>query len=167
MSKEIEHLTFIRQKLITEFDAMTETEFQQKPSHEKWSAAEIVDHLVKMEKTIAENIRKEKENPSSKKAWKKPIGITKNRLLKVKAPSYTEPQHVLTSKDKAIQALHTSRNTLLDVYESTAPETLESKSFKHPIFGHVPLYQWFPFVGLHEERHLKQLIEVKKFLRKA
>ena len=54
-------------------------------------------------------------------------------------------------------ALYDSRLFLLDVYDSSTKDLLREKSFKHPIFGQVPLSQWFPFVGLHEKRHLKQL----------
>ena len=50
-----------------------------------------------------------------------------------------------------------SRLFLLDVYESSTDDELREKSMKHPIFGQVPLIQWFSFVGMHEKRHFKQL----------
>lgn len=54
-------------------------------------------------------------------------------------------------------ALHNARMELLSVYESSDKVTLNNKSLKHPIFGQLPLVQWFSFVGYHEKRHLRQL----------
>ena len=53
--------------------------------------------------------------------------------------------------------LHQVRMELLALYKSNNSTVLEEKSLKHPIFGQVPLIQWFEFTGLHEKRHAKQL----------
>ena len=110
-----------------------------------------------METVIATNIAKELKNPDSPKSMNKPIALSTIRLIKVEAPGYTSPTKEYKSKIEMKNELYDSRIFLLDVYESSTKEILREKSFKHPIFGQVPLIQWFPFVGLHEKRHLKQL----------
>ena len=110
-----------------------------------------------METVIAKNIAREIQNPTSLKVRKKPILLTTSRLIKVEAPGYTAPTDEYKTKQSMEEELQESRSLLLDVYQSSTKETFENKSFKHPVFGKVPLMQWFPFVGLHEKRHLKQL----------
>ncbi|MFX3674849.1 MAG: DinB family protein [Paenisporosarcina sp.] len=155
----------IRRNLFLEIDRLTDEQFNKIPSNGGWSPKQIFEHLVRMETVIATNIARELKNPNSPYAKKKPIGLVTNRLIRIKAPGYISPTEEYKSKLEMKKELHDSRLFLLDVYESTTKEVLRNKSFKHPIFGNIPLIQWFPFVGLHEKRHLKQLkITIKMIL---
>ncbi|MGB3260583.1 DinB family protein [Paenisporosarcina sp.] len=147
----------IRKELFHTVEGLTDEQFNKKPSNDGWSAKQIFEHLVRMETVIATNIARELKNPDSPKARKKPIGFSTSRLIKVEAPGYTTPTEDYRTKLEMQKELHESRLFLLDVYESSTKTVFKEKSFKHPIFGQVPLIQWFPFVGLHEKRHLKQL----------
>ncbi|MGE6488626.1 DinB family protein [Paenisporosarcina sp. NPDC076898] len=147
----------IRKELFQTVEGLTDEQFNQKPANDGWSPKQIFEHLVRMETVIATNIARELKNPDSPKARKKPIGLSTNRLIKVEAPGYTTPTEDYKTKMEMQKELHESRLFLLDVYESSTKTNFKEKSFKHPIFGQVPLIQWFPFVGLHEKRHLKQL----------
>jgi len=147
----------IRKELFQAIEGLTDEQFNEIPSNGGWSPKQIFEHLVKMETVIATNIARELKNPDSPKSKKKPIGLSTNRLVKVEAPGYTTPTDEYKSKQGMQKELHESRLFLLNVYESSTKEVFREKSFKHPIFGQVPLIQWFSFVGLHEKRHLKQL----------
>lgn len=147
----------IRKELFQTIEGLTDEQFNKKPANGKWSPKQIFEHLVRMETVIATNIARELKNPDSPKVRKKPIGLSTNRLIKVEAPGYTVPTEEYKTKMEMLKDLHESRLFLLDVYESSTKTVFKEKSFKHPIFGQVPLIQWFPFVGLHEKRHLKQL----------
>lgn len=147
----------IRKELFQTIEGMTDEQFNKIPSNGGWSAKQIFEHLIRMETVIATNIARELKNPESKKAMKKPIGLSTSRLVKVEAPGYTAPTDDYKTKQEMQNELHESRLFLLDVYQSSTKQIFREKSFKHPIFGQVPLIQWFPFVGLHEKRHLKQL----------
>ncbi|MBO0603430.1 DinB family protein [Sporosarcina sp. E16_3] len=149
--------TVIRKELYQSIEELTDEQFNRIPSNGGWSPKQIFEHLVRMETVIATNIAQELKNPDSPKSIKKPIALSTIRMIKVEAPGYTAPTKEYKSKIEMKNALYDSRLFLLDVYESSTKEVLREKSFKHPIFGQVPLIQWFPFVGLHEKRHLKQL----------
>ena len=41
------------------------------------------------------------------------------------------------------------------------PSVLKKKSVDHPAFGALPLDQWIELVPLHEQRHIKQIEEIK------
>ncbi|WP_391209465.1 DinB family protein [Psychrobacillus sp. L4] len=153
----IEKNNEIRASLYKQLDYITDEQFNRKTKEDAWSPKEIMDHLIKMEKTITKGIKQQLANPESPKAKKKPIQLTTLRVIKVKAPTHTEPSEEFQTKEEMKAALHQARMELLSVYQSTDKETLKNKSLKHPLFGQVPLIQWFPFVGLHEKRHRKQL----------
>lgn len=158
----LEENNAIRKELFQSIEGLSEKQFNTTPSNGSWSPKQIFEHLVRMETVIATNIARELKNPKSTKSIKKPILLTTSRLLKVEAPGYTTPTEDYKSKQEMKKAIHESRLFLLDVYESSTKEVFREKSFKHPIFGNIPLIQWFSFVGLHEKRHLKQLKKVIK-----
>ncbi|WP_075617869.1 DinB family protein [Paenisporosarcina indica] len=147
----------IRKELYRTIEKLTDDQFNQTPDKGGWSPKQILEHLVKMETVIATNIARELKNPESPKTRKKPIGLSTSRLIKVEAPGYMVPTDEYKTKMEMEKNLHESRLFLLDVYESGTKDVFREKSFKHPIFGQVPLIQWFSFIGLHEKRHIKQL----------
>jgi len=153
----LENNNEIRKELFQAIEGLTNAQFNKIPSNGGWSPKQIFEHLVKMETVIATNITRELKNPDSPKSKKKPIGLSTIRLVKVEAPGYTTPTEDYKSKQEMQKELHESRLFLLNVYESSTKEVFKGKSLRHPVFGQVPLIQWFPFVGLHEKRHLKQL----------
>ncbi|QFF99095.1 DinB family protein [Psychrobacillus glaciei] len=161
----IEKNNEIRSALFKQLERITDEQFNQKPEQDTWSPKEIMDHLVKMESTITSGIKQQLANPESPKAKKKPIQVSTLRIIKVKAPKYTVPTAEYKTKEEMKAALHQARMELLSVYQSTDKETLKNKSLKHPLFGQVPLIQWFPFVGLHEKRHGKQLEKTIEILK--
>ncbi|WP_277585197.1 DinB family protein [Psychrobacillus antarcticus] len=153
----IEKNNEIRKHLFEQIDSLTIEQFNEKPDDASWSPKEIIDHLVKMELTIIKGIKKELANPTSPSAKKKPIQLSTLRIVKVKAPTYTVPSSEYKRTEEMKAQLHQVRIELLTIYKSNDLSILKEKSLKHPIFGQVPLIQWFAFTGLHEKRHAKQL----------
>ncbi|SDN11525.1 DinB superfamily protein [Psychrobacillus sp. OK028] len=153
----IEKNNEIRKNLFQQIDSLTNEQFNTKSDEASWSPKEIIDHLVKMEYTIIKGIKKELANLASPSAKKKPIGLSTLRLVKVDAPAQTVPSSEYKRTEEMKAQLHHARMELLTLYKSTDPKILKEKSMKHPIFGQVPLIQWFAFTGLHEKRHAKQL----------
>lgn len=157
----------IRKEIIQEVEYLTDQQFNETPSQEGWSPKQILEHLVKMETVIATNIAKELKKSDSPKVMRKPITLSTSRLFKVEAPGYTLPNSEFKSIIEMKRELQNSRLFLLNVYESSTQNVFREKSFKHPIFGRVPLIQWFQFVGLHEKRHLKQLTKTIELLKRS
>ncbi len=147
----------IRAELFRLVDSLTEEEFNTAPDSTSWSPKQIIEHLIKLESKIIEGIKLELANPASPKVKKKPIQFSTIRLFKVKAPGYAIPSSIFVPKAAMKEELHQTRMRLLSLYANHDFQTFQNKSLKHPVFGRVPLGQWFPFVGLHEKRHVKQL----------
>ncbi|WP_301107894.1 DinB family protein [Sporosarcina sp.] len=147
----------VRKRILQLIDSLTDDEFNGTPSCGGWSPKQIVEHLALMECRVATDIAKELKNPDSIRVFKKPISVSASPLLKSDLLEFTRPSDRYLSISEIKEQLHESRNFLLDIYESSTVEELRAKSFKHPVFGNVPLIQWFRLVGFHERRHLKQL----------
>lgn len=149
----------IRHAILKKVEPFSDEDLNEKPSESEWSAMQILDHLQKIETTIAEGVKKAAEKNERKKAWKKPIQLSVSRKVKVDAPKHTVPEEHYFTLDEMKKKLNSSRNRLYEVFASVDDETLKNNSMPHPVFGDVPLMQWFPFVGYHEKRHLAQLEE--------
>ena len=147
----------VRKRILQLIDGLTDEEFNGTPSLGGWSPKQIVEHLALMECRVATNIAQELKNPESLRVFKKPISVSASPLVKAYFMEYTQPTETHLSIPEIKEKLHESRNFLLDIYESATIAELRCKSIKHPVFGSVPLIQWFRFVGFHEKRHLRQL----------
>lgn len=147
----------IRKAVLQAVEGWPDEVLNTKPSADEWSPMQILDHLQLMEGVVAKNVARQLESEKSEKAVKKPIQLTVSRMIKVDAPKHVVPSEEFISLADMKKRLEDSTAFLHQVYDGTTIEELENKSLPHPVFGKVPLIQWFPFVGLHEKRHLKQL----------
>ncbi|AQQ53072.1 DinB family protein [Planococcus lenghuensis] len=152
----------IREKLFQLLEGYSNDEVNIKPSAGEWSPVQILEHLYLMELTIIKGIEQELQNPESSTAKPKPIALTVNRFIKVEAPGRTKPSDIYQTIPQIKDKLNQSRASLDALYNAADKEELKRKSMRHPVFGLVPLDQWFSFVGLHEKRHAKQLKQTLK-----
>lgn len=152
----------IREDVLKTVEGLPDDLLNTKPEADEWSPMQILDHLQLMETAIAKNISRQLAKETSEKAVKKPIQLSVSRMVKVDAPEHVVPTNEFVPLEDMKKKLAESRLLLDAVYDGTTPEVLEQKSMPHPVFGKVPLVQWFPFVGLHEKRHLKQLEKTLK-----
>lgn len=149
----------IRHTILKKVESFSNDKLNEKPSEEEWSAMQILDHLQKIETTIADGVAQTIEKNEQNKAIKKPIQLSVSRKVKVQAPKRTVPEDNYFTLEEMKEKLNASRNRLYEVFASAGEETLRNNSMPHPVFGDVPLVQWFPFIGYHEKRHLAQLEE--------
>lgn len=154
----------IRQAVLKTVEGKSDELLNMKPSEDVWSPMQILDHMQLMETVVAKNVSRTLASDKNEKVSKKPIQLTTSRIFKVEAPKHVVPTNNFVTLDEMKSRLAESHKMLYDVYDSTTEDLLAQKSMPHPVFGKLPLTQWFPFVGLHEKRHLKQLEKTLKQL---
>lgn len=147
----------IRTELFSTIEGFSNDELNTKPSENEWSPMQILEHLYLMEMTVTDRIERELGSQESKQAIWKPIFLTVSRAVKVEAPGRVTPSDNYQTIPQITDKLNESRKRLNELYDRLDHAVLRTKSMKHPVFGNVSLHQWFPFVGLHEKRHVKQL----------
>src|SRR5699024_9191397 len=139
-------------------------QFNQKPAEDEWSIKQILEHLYLMEGANANNIERQLASGKEKEAKKRPIELTVDRTTKVKAPNEFQPtddEASIIEKEEKLETTHQAWQKNANEYSEA---TLAKKAMTHPAFGNMSLDQWVTFVGYHEDRHTKQIEEVKEKL---
>lgn len=136
---------------------------QQKPAANRWSVAEVLEHLAIVEERTAALLRPmvSAAQPLSGAGTLTPLDRTalQDRSVKVSAP---EMIHPTGASDAAVAwaRLEQSRQALLSCIDMCEGRDLASIERSHPRLGRLDGYQWLSSIGAHEERHAMQIVEI-------
>ncbi len=138
-----------------------------------WSAAEVLEHLHRVESSIARLIRRSVErakvdglalehDASSVLASLDRLRLL-DRSLRISAPEPVLPRGEMTAA-QAVAALTDSRQALVSALREADGLALGQITRNHPTLGTLNLYQWVLFVGQHEARHAAQVQDLARQL---
>jgi hypothetical protein len=146
---------------------------QQKPGPERWSVAEVLEHLSIVEgRVVALLGAMVPTAPQADASATEPAAVVldrarlQNRANRVTAPDAIHPTGTV-SADDAWAALERSRAELLQVLDTARGRDLAQISRQHPALGTLNGYQWVAAIGGHEARHALQIVEIATQLSKA
>jgi len=151
----------VRRKLVDR--AVNAGDGQARAPEGGWSVAEIVEHLSIAEPGITRAIEKlltprsDNEGEQGEPEIFAPFSLDEQAELargKIEAPEFLRPTGLTLSEGLA--RLTESRSALTDLrprFESAD----YSRRLPHPAFGPLNAAQWLAFIGMHEERHLRQI----------
>ncbi|MGH9824891.1 MAG: DinB family protein, partial [Blastocatellia bacterium] len=81
---------------------------------------------------------------------------------KARGQKFSAPARVAAHPDATIQQaldrMKKTRTDLLSLRPQIETLDLRDKRFPHPIFGELNIYEWLAFIGMHEKRHLDQIV---------
>jgi uncharacterized damage-inducible protein DinB len=161
----VENLTGTRNRLLNEISGLSFEQLNKKPDEDTWSVAQVCHHLYLSESVFTQAIIYGLNKSNGKKAEPKPVQLAVDRSQKAKAPDMVVPGEGPLELEKITELLNQSRNLFLEFYNQLEDKSiLKEKSTKHPLFGYTPLDQWVDLIYLHEERHIKQIKEIKSLL---
>lgn len=159
------HLEQSRSYLRGATAGLSKKQWNFKPAPDRWSAAEIAEHLAVSEdflmNLITERVMK---NPGSNEPRDlramddKILGVIADRTFSAKAPEPVQPSGRFQTPQAAMEHFLASRAQTLKFLENT-PD-LRAHLADSPL-GKADAYQWLLFISAHTERHTKQLLEVK------
>ncbi len=159
----------VRRRLVERAEGLSETQLGYRAQEGAWSAAEIVEHLSIIERSLTRVIQMllhKAESAGVEAGTSPPMQpfsldefAEQARTQKFVAPEEVRPRGDAALPDVLVK-LSESRAALraLQPRLETTDGTLAQ--YPHPIFGPLNLYQWLAFIGLHEARHLRQLESV-------
>lgn len=141
----------------------------QQPGPDRWSVAQVLEHLGLIEKRVGlgmtkwvEEARHGSLGPETGTA--SVMNSLPRQLIADRSRPRTAPEEVRPPGDidarAAWEALENARETLRSAFLSGDGLALSEVVQPHPILGPINLYQWMLFVGSHEERHTAQIIEI-------
>lgn len=142
-----------------------------RPAPDRWSAAEVLMHLVKVEassgKLFSVHARQLRESGAPPETSVDAHGIIEGftrfplhtRTRMIEAPAIVQPD-AHCDFDDAVAALEASRARLLEAITKADGLALGSVSAAHPRLGPLTMYEWLLMIARHEARHAEQLDEI-------
>jgi uncharacterized damage-inducible protein DinB len=139
-----------------------------KPAPDRWSVAEVAEHITVSESTIFGLVQKQvMTSPAAPEKREQVKGkdeliLTRvpDRSHKAQAPEMLKPTGRWATEADLTKAFEQSRTANMD-YIRTTNDDLRDHFFDHPVFGTLDGYQWLLLIIAHSARHTAQIEEVK------
>lgn len=139
-----------------------------KPSPDRWSVAEVAEHITVSESTIFGLVQqKVMQSPAAPERREQVKGKDElilekmpDRSHKAQAPAFLRPTGRWATQAELTKAFEESRKSNMD-YVRTTSDDLRDHFFDHPVFGTLDGYQWLLLISSHSARHTAQIEEVK------
>jgi len=147
---------------------LSEKQWRFKPAPDRWSVAEVSEHIAVSESTIFGLIQsKFMTSPAAPEKRAEVAGkdetvlkMVPDRSHKVQAPEFLKPTNRWATREELTKAFEDSRKATMD-YVRTTNDDLRDHFGPHPVLGTLDAYQWILLISAHSERHTKQIEEVK------
>ena len=155
-----------RKTLLDAVDGVTEEQARWKPSAQRWSILEYVEHLAisddglvaLVKRTLAAPAHTETEEERrarEQKIRETPIPRGANR-----APEMLRPAARFSSLQEAVAAFLAARERTVEYAQSTTDD-LRSHFAPHPVLGPMDFYQWLCGNARHAETHSGHVREIR------
>jgi hypothetical protein len=164
--KALKYLEKTRTDLIAATKGLSEAQWNFKPAPDRWSAAEIVEHIAASEAQLLSMVREKvmtaparKEKVNLSEVDESVLKRVPDRSNKVQAPQELQPTKRFGSPADTLKRFEENRGATVEFLKST--KGLRDHAVDSPFGQQLDAYQWLLFIGGHSERHTKQLLEVK------
>ncbi len=160
-----------RERLGALLDSIDAETARLRPAPGRWSVAETVAHLARVEKTLASKLRAVLDRPGDVPAGRRvriPLFVVAWRpfFARFRAPEVARPAEGV-SLAEAREELARARPDFDACVAEGSDGELRGKRLGHHLLGALDVIEWVWFVGYHEERHRKQILETLRSLRRT
>jgi hypothetical protein len=139
----------------------------QRLTPERWSVAEIVEHVARLERGLlkllavrsAEPLTAPPEQLAAAEMTPERIARVRSRAERFEAPDRVRPTGTL-DPETALAQLASARAALREAYAAADAAVLDGTVHPHPVIGPVTLRGWFALTAHHDARHAQQLAEL-------
>lgn len=151
-------------------DSIPAEQWTEKPNANEWSAAELVAHLIMVERSVVSSAdRMAQKAPKPAPFWKRahlPMWLAEVRLIRLKSPMAVDPQ-LVNKKEEMLAELRQMRERTLAFLAETQNRDLSGYGWSHVFLGRLNMYEWFQLIAGHQLRHTKQIHEIATHLPKV
>ena len=162
--KALNYLSESRDGLLSAVKGLTPAQWNFKPAPDRWSVAEIVEHITVVEGYVNDLVAKLPQAPAPSAGFNAAevdaliLARMPDRSTKYQAPEEIQPTGRWTPQD-TLQRFLAARS---QNEESLRTNTeLRKHVIPHPAFGPVDGYEWILLTAGHTARHTQQILEVK------
>jgi hypothetical protein len=168
LTEVLSRLDEARSTLRGAIDAIPPAMHRQRPAADRWSAAEILEHLTLVERIFGSRILNALDAARSgltaeahpraplPDAVEQRMG---DRVNKRQAPEPAQPTGTMDVAN-GWAALERNHSTLRAALAGCDGLALSQVTLDHPFFGTMNVYQWIELMAAHEGRHTEQIREV-------
>jgi hypothetical protein len=163
----LKNLQATRDAFLKSIAGLSEKQWRFKPAPDRWSVAEVSEHITVAESSIFSLVQKITSSPAdpSKRAEvagkdEKILQQVPDRTHKAQAPEFLKPTNRFATRAENIKAFEDARSATME-YVRTTNDDLRDHFGPHPALGTLDAYQWILLISAHSARHTKQIEEVK------
>jgi uncharacterized damage-inducible protein DinB len=146
-------------------NGLSERQWLFKPGPDRWSVAEVLEHIVVVEEFLLENTARDvMKAPAGKpdrdytSTDKLVLAAIADRTQRARAPEQAQPTGRWSPQETLEQFLKVRARTT-EFLKSTPG--LRDHVVDSPLGQPLDAYQWLLFISAHSDRHAKQILEVK------
>jgi len=164
----VKDLEQTRSAFLASVQGLSEAQFRYKPAPDRWSVAEVAEHIAVSEDRMAKNVTdKMMRTPTAPELLaqvqhddERIRQILKDRSNKRQAPEMLRPTGRFPSLTQ-VQAAFTQRRDQTLAYVRDTKDDLRGHAAAHPALKALDGYQWLLLMSAHCARHTAQIEEVK------
>ena len=156
-----------RDNFLKSISGLSEKQWTFKPAPDRWSVAEVAEHITISETTIFGLVQKTMQSPADPAKREQVKGKDQlilervpDRSHKAQAPEMLRPTGRWATEADLVKAFEDARKANMN-YVRTTNDDLRDHFFDHPVFGPMDGYQWLLLIATHSARHTAQIEEVK------
>jgi uncharacterized damage-inducible protein DinB len=156
-----------RDNFLKSISGLSQKQWTFKPGPDRWSIAEVAEHITVSETTIFGVIQRSLQSPAAPEKREQVKGrdemiLTRvpDRSHKAQAPEILRPTGRWATETELTKAFEDARKANME-YIRTTNDDLRDHFFDHPVFGTLDGYQWLLLISTHSARHTAQIEEVK------
>jgi uncharacterized damage-inducible protein DinB len=161
----IKHLAETRQKFLDSIDGLSDAQWKFKAGPDRWSIAEVAEHIAISESTILGLITEKimtapAAPPEARQSDEKVLQSVTDRTERFQAPEFLKPTNRWSTRDALAKDFVAAREKTTN-YARTTTDDMRSHAAPHPVLKTLDAYQWLLLLSAHTARHTAQIEEVK------
>jgi hypothetical protein len=145
-------------------DAIPAAKWDNCPGLNEWSAAELVAHLVVVERGVVTNVDRLTQKAPIPVPFPKrmhlPLWLVEARVIRRKSPVPLD-ESILAEKEAMLAGLRAVRERTMAFISETERRDLSAYCWRHPFLGMLNVYEWMEMIAAHQLRHTKQVREIE------
>jgi uncharacterized damage-inducible protein DinB len=166
VNRAADYLEKTRNGVLAATDGLSEAQWNFKPAPDRWSVAEVTEHIAAAEDLLMNLIHDQvmiaparAEATDVKAIDEFVLQAIPDRTHKLKAPEPLVPTNRFNTPKESLQHFKESRAQTLSFLNDT--KDLREHAIDSPLGKQLDGYEWLLFIAAHSERHTKQINEVK------
>lgn len=166
INKAVKYLEKTRADVLAATRGLSEAQWNFKPATNRWSVAEVTEHIAAAEDFLMVMIREKVMKAPARTNAVDVIAIDElvlqripDRSVKAQAPEPLQPNNRFGSPKDSLKHFQESRAKTVEFVKTT--KDLRQHAADSPLGKQLDGYEWVLFIAAHSERHTKQIDEVK------